>query len=397
MRDMSHSVRLLLSGAAAAVALVASAPAASAAPILQSNACGDGNGQYGTLPLELEATAVQNGRNLDVAAIQPHVTIPSWLPAKVAGYGGAIALATGGTGTKNVAVEAWMAVAGTGSTDAPKVLKSTGTLRFALATKDLVNYTVSGMTLTLGASTATTWHAPDAGGTLAIAQGAAGSLPAIPGGASGATVTPKGSLWIRAVVSGVPLTIDCQPGATADPQALASTFTSGPSVPIVSSTFAAAPVIAPTPTPTPAATPAPTPVPAATATPAPKPTPAPAATAAPKPTTVPQAEGVLAIVSPTLTFGSAAVLVNVSCPAGGGACSGAATIASAKKLKVGKGAAKVRVLASGAYTVPAGTTAPIKLKLTADGKRLRRTALVAAVTLKPATGAPLVKRLRANG
>lgn len=393
MRAMSHRARLLLSGAAAAAALAVVAPAAPAAPVLTNNACGS-DGQYGTLPLELEATAVQNGRNLDVSAIKPNVTIPSWLPAKVAGYGGAIALATGGTGTKTVNVDAWMAVAAPGSTDAPQVLKSTGALKFTLSTPNFgATWNVTGMTLNLTSSAATTWHAADAGGTISVQQGAAGSLPAIPGGANNATVQPKGSLWIRGVVSGVALTIDCQPGTTADPQALSGTFTPGVANPILSSTFAPAPVVTPTPTPTPAATPTPTPTPAATPAPTPTPTP----TSAPKPTTAPQSAGVLSIASPALTFGSAAVLVNVACPAGAAPCTGSAVITSAKKLKVGKGAAKVRKLAAGQYSVPAGTTAPVKLKLSSDGKRLRRTPLVATVTLTPQSGAAVTKRLRANG
>lgn len=397
MRDMSHSARLLFSGVAAAATLAVAAPAALAAPVLTNNACGS-DGQYGTLPLELEATAVQNGRNLDVSAIQPNVTIPSWLPSKVAGYGGAIALATGGTGNKKVDVDAWMAVAAPGSTDAPQVLKSTGALRFTLSTPNFgASWNVTNMTLSLTASAATTWHAPGAGGTVSVQQGPAGSLPAIPGGASNATVQPKGSLWIRGLVSGVALTIDCQPGTTADPQALTGSFTPGVANPILSSVFSAAPAPTPTPTPTPAPTSAPTPIPTPAPTSAPSPAATPTPTAAPKPTTAPLAGGVLAIASPSLKFGSAAVLVSVACPAGAKPCTGSAVITSAKKLKVGKGAAKVRKLAAGTYSVPAGTTAPIKLKLAADGKRLRRTALVATVTLKPQGGTVVTKRLRANG
>jgi hypothetical protein len=146
-------------------------------------------------------------------------------------------------------------------------------------------------------------------------------------------------------------------------------------------TPAPAPVVDPTPAP--ANTPAPAPVPAATPT-------------APPAASVVLATGTLAIVSPSLKFGSAAVLVNVSCPAGGKDCTGSALISSAKKLKVGPGAAKVRKLAAGVYAVKAGTTAPIKLKLTSDGKKLKKTALVASVTLKPAVGAAVTKRLRAN-
>ena len=109
------------------------------------------------------------------------------------------------------------------------------------------------------------------------------------------------------------------------------------------------------------------------------------------------ATGTLAIASPSLKFGSAAVLVNVSCPAGGTDCTGSAVITSAKKLKVGKGSAKVRKLAAGRYSVKAGTTVPVKVKLSADGKRLRKTALVATVTLKPDAGTVVAKNLRANG
>lgn len=356
---MSLSARVLLS--AAVVVAVASAPAAaSAAPVQANNACTN-DGQWGTLPLELSATATQNGRNLEVSAIQPTVTIPSWLPAKLDPYASAIALGTGGPGTKNVAVEAWMALAGGGTTDGPQVVKTTGTLKFTLSTTGFLTYKVTNPSLTLAATPPTTWHAADAGGTVTIAQGPAGSLPPVGGG------SPKGSLWVKASLAGQSLTIDCQPGTTPDPQNLTSSFTAEAAPALVSSIFDAAP----------AAPSAPSPVVAA----------------APQPTTP---TGPLAITSPSLKFGSAAVLVSVSCPAGGKDCTGAATITSAKKLKVGKGKAKVRKLAAGSYSLKAGTTAPVKLKLSADGKKLKKKALVVDVALAPAAGTAVKKRLRAN-
>ena len=398
---MSPSARHLLPAAAAAVLALAAPTAASAAPVLSNNACGGSDGQWGTLPLELSATATQDGRNLNVSAIQPTVTIPSWLPAKLDPYAGVIGIALG-TGRKNVTVDAWMAVAGNGSTDAPQVLKTTGKLGFSVTFTGLA-YRLSSPSLTLDPAPASTWHAPDAGATIAIAQAPAGSLPAIPGGENNATVQPKGSLWIRGSISGVSLTIDCQPGTTPDPQALGSTFTPGAASTIVSSVFAAAPV-AEQPTPqTPATPTVPTPNPTPTPTPTPAaPAPAggagapPAAAPAPPAATTPLAAGALAIASPSLKFGSAAVLVSVSCPSGGPDCTGSAVINSAKKLKVGRGAAKVRKLAAGRYSVKAGATAPIKLKLTSDGKKLKKKTLVAVVTLKPATGTAVTKRLRAN-
>lgn len=395
---MSLSARHLLPAVAVAAFAVAMPTGATAAPVLSNNACTGSDGQWGTLPLELSATAAQNGRNLDVSAIQPSVSIPSWLPAKLSPYAGAIALATGGAGTKNVGVEAWMAVAGKGSTDTPQILKTTGTIRFTLSTTNFVTWTVGNPSLTLAPAAATTWRAPDAGGAIDIAQAPAGSLPAIPGGAGNATVQPKGSLWIRGSAYGVSLTIDCQPGTTPDPQALGSTFTPGIASTIVGSVFAAAPAPVPVvPQPPAPVVPQP-PAPVAPESPAPSGgTPsggAPAPTPSPAPT--PLSTGTLAIASPSLKFGSAAVLVSVSCPAGGPACSGSAVITSAKKLKVGSGPAKLRKLAAGTYTVKAGASAPVKLKLTSDGKKLKKTALVAVVTLRPASGAVVTKRVRAN-
>lgn len=364
---MTLSARVLLSAAAAA-AVAASAPAAaSAAPVPANNACTN-DGQWGTLPLELSATATPNGRSLDVSAIQPSVTIPSWLPAKLDQFGLPLAIATGGPGGKNVAVDAWMAVVGTGSSDAPKVLKTTGTLKFTLTS----SFKVTNPSLTLKPTDASSWRAADAGGPLTVAQGPAGSLPSIPGGAGNASVQPKGSLWVRATLAGQSLSIDCQPGTTPDPQALTSTYTAEPAPVLVSSVFDAAPV--------------------APQSPAPVTTTTPVATTPPVPAPV----GPLAITSPSLKFGSAAVLVSVSCPSGGKDCTGSAVITSAKKLKVGKGAAKLRKLASGAYAVKAGATAPVKLKLTADGKKLKKKALVVDVALTPASGAAVKKRLRAN-
>ncbi len=389
---MSLSARPLLMAAAAAAIAVSAPAAASAAPVLSNNACAS-DGQWGTLPLELAATAAQNGRNLDVGAIQPSVTIPSWLPAKIAPYGFLIATAIG-TGNKEVAVDAWMAVAGAGSTDAPQALRTSGKLKFTLTdTGFLGPYTVTKTSLALAPSTASTWHAPDAGGAIDIAQGPAGSLPSIPGGAGNASVQPKGSLWIRATIAGQSFTIDCQPGTTPNPQDLSSTFTPGAATTIVSSTFSAW-----TPPPAPVTDPTPAPVtnPAPVTSPTPAATPAPAAVTPTPTTSAPLAAGVLAIASPSLKFGSAAVLVSVSCPAGKADCTGSALVSSAKKLKVGSGAAKLRKLAAGTYSVKAGTTAPIKLKLTADGKKLKKKALVADVTLRPASGAVVTKRVRAN-
>jgi hypothetical protein len=346
--------------------------------------------QYGTLPLELSpASVTQSGRQMEVGAVTPSVTVPSWLPDKMNSLGvGTLLLGQ----SKSVPVTAWMAVNPTGSADGPRVVTTTGNV-----TVSVQNFSVKSVSLTLKPAPATSWRAADAGGTLAVSQGGPGSLASV---AELSSAKPKGSLFIKGVVNlgvtNLAVQIDCQPGTNAtpeDPASLTSTMVPGTPAVIASSVFAAAPT--PTPTPAPTVAPTPTPTPAPTSAPSPAATPTP--TAAPKPTTAPLAGGVLAIASPSLTFGSAAVLVSVACPAGPTPCTGSAVITSAKKLKVGKGAAKVRKLAAGTYSVPAGTTAPIKLKLAADGKRLRRTALVATVTLKPQGGAVVTKRLRANG
>ncbi|MEH3054472.1 MAG: hypothetical protein PGN13_10780 [Patulibacter minatonensis] len=381
---MSPRTRLLIVAAASAAVAAAAAPAAQAAPVLSNNACTGGDGTWGTLPLQLEASGTQNGRNLEVGGIAPSVTIPNWLEAKLSAKGFEIWSATGtSAGNKTFNVDAWMAVTGENSTDAPKVLKTTGALTFKLNDLGGFKFSVTNVALSLQPSAATSWHAADAGGSLDIAQGAAGTLPQIPGGQGGANVTPKGSLWIRGTVvgglaNGYSLTIDCQPGTSSDPQNLTSIYTPGKAPAILSSAFAA--VAGPLATPAPGT--------AATPTPAPVATPEPATGAT-------QAAGALAIASPSLKFGSAAVLVNVTCPAGAD-CTGSATITSAKKLKVGKGSAKVRKLAAGSYTVKAGTTGPIKLKLSADGKKLKKKALIATVTLKPTAGSAVAKNLRAN-
>lgn len=388
---MSHSARLLLSGVAAATALAALVPAAAvAAPVSAPNVCYSMDGsapQYGTLPLQLTpASVAQSGRQMDVGAVTPSVTVPSWLPDKMNELGvGTLLLGQ----SKTVPVTAWMAVSPSGSTDGPRVVTTAGSV-----TVNVQNFSVKSVGLTLRPAPATSWRAADTGGTLAVSQGGPGSLAAVPelGG------KPKGSLFIKGTVNlgvtNLAVQIDCQPGTNAtpeDPASLTATMLPGTPAVIASADFAAVPGGVPTPAPTPAATPTPTatPAPAPAQTPTPKPT----ATTTP---TVPQAGGVLAIASPSLTFGSAAVLVNVSCPSGGPACAGSAVITSAKKLKVGKGAAKVRRLAAGRYAVPAGSTVPVKLKLSADGKRLRKTALVATVTLKPDAGDVVTKRLRAN-
>ncbi|MBO9533517.1 MAG: hypothetical protein J7513_11135 [Solirubrobacteraceae bacterium] len=355
---MSHSVRHLLTAAATAATFAIAAPMAGAEQVTVPNACG-ADGQYGDLPLKLSATGAVNGRSFDVSAIQPSVDVPAWLPEKL--KPAALIL---GAGTHNVAVDSWMAVAGAGSADAPKVLTSSGTVTVVVTGNILQGFTITSVSLTLGASAATSWAAPAAGGTVSVGQAPAGSLPAIPAGAGNAPITPKGSLYIRGVVKtglgSTTLLIDCQPGSTGgDGQSLTTSFTPGTAAPlVVSSPFAAG---APTPAPT-----------------------------------TPTGPPALAIASPKLKFGSAAVLVNVACPAGAAPCTGKITLTSAKKLKVGKGKAKVRALGAANYSVPAGTTAPVKVKLSADGKKLRKKALVATITLKPSSGAAVKKNLRAN-
>lgn len=388
---MSHTARLLLSGAAVATALAGVAPAAHAATVVAPNACYSMDGgakQYGTLPLKLTpASVAQNGRQMDVGAVTPSVDIPSWLPDKMNSLGAGALLG----GSKSVPVTAWMAVTPSGSKDGSRVVTTTGTVVISVQ-----NLSVKSVSLTLKPSIATSWAAADAGGTLAVSQGGPGSLAGVPELAGS---KPAGSLFIKGVVNlgitTLPVQIDCQPGTNAtpdDPSSLTSTFIAGTPAVIASADFPALPA-APTPTPTPSV-PAPTPNPAPASGPAP--TPAPAPTPSPAPSK-PLVTGVLGIASPTLTFGSAAVNVNVSCPAGGADCSGSALIVSAKKIKIGKGAAALRKLAAGTYTVPAGTTAPVKLKLTSYGKKLRSKALVVDVTLKPASGDAVIKRLRANG
>lgn len=388
---MSPSLSTLLTTAATAATLIVAAPA-SAATVESPNACRGEDGRVGNLPLQLTADATKSGRTLAASAVQPGVTVPAWLKAQLAPAGLVL-----GAGNHKVNLETTMALAGEGSTNAPQVRSGTGSINIA------VNYLlqVTNVTVSLTPLASSTWNAADAGGPLTVKQAGPGTL----GTVANAPVQPTGSLFIRGTLKAagqtITLTFDCQPGGNgAAADVLNTTIVPGAATPIASATFDPAPgyvppVTDPKPDPIPAD---PKPDPGNTAPPAgggstPAPGPGPGGSTLNTPIA-----GKLAITSTALKFGSAAVLVNVSCPTGGAACTGGGVITSAKKLKVGKkGAAKLRKLASGRYSVPAGSTTAIKLKLTADGKKLRKTKLVSIVTLKPATGTVLTKKLRANG
>lgn len=308
----------------------------------------------------------------------------------------------------------WVTLAGANTTQGTQTLRVTTT--YALHEISAGVWEAAAITIDLPN---TTWS-PTGGGELRFSAGQPGSMPAQAfvgpptGGPGGAIVTstynasPYGSVVLRPGTEANPMTLDCSQAwfvihdaaiAYSSLGRLAPPNGSGGRYEIKSYPFLPAlteqPPIAPPPPPPPPpppVTPPPVPPP-----PPPPPVPPPPAPQPPPPPP-PAVAGAGSVGSTKLKRdGKGRVKVLVRCPKTAAiACAGTFRVRSAAKVRLGTRRSKViTIVVDRRYGVAAGKTATFTLPLSRDATialRARRT-LQVVVSLKPATGKTVTKRL----
>lgn len=337
----------LLAGALVLLAVLL--PATSAHASRTVNACFyDLNSTWGDIPITIESTPVQSADKVVLTQTRVNAELPQW----AANY-----MSIFGDGPQTLQVTAWVALAGLGSSEGVQVKRLEGT-----ATTTVTGATGTPFVFTAPLLEDTSWS--PAAAALTFQQAGPKGLPdTVPAGPNGAPRATKGSVYILARKpapggSEVRFTIDCQPGTTPNGTTSNSpTFTPGVAQPFAS-----------------LALPVGTPLPGGGTTPTPG-------------AGIPTSVKPIAIRTTKLAFGSKSVKVAVTCPTGGPACRGSASVRTRGKVKLGK-RSKVLTIASGSYTVPAGAKRTVTLKLSKDGTsvRKRKKQLGVQISLRPNTG-----------
>ncbi|MBJ7329835.1 MAG: hypothetical protein JHC95_08060 [Solirubrobacteraceae bacterium] len=338
----------IFTGAALAGALLAlAAPSASAARTT-NNACWyELNDTWGDIPITIDSTPVQNGDKATLTNTLVNAELPQW----AANY--MVSLAPG-DGARTLKVTAWVALAGVGSAEGTQMRVLNGT-----ATTQVTGMTATPFVFTAPPLEDTTWT-PAASALTFQQAGPGGIAGTVPAGRNGAPYTPKGSIVILATIpfsvggGELRILIDCQPGTTPGGTSKNSTtFTPSAATPFASYTV---PVV-------------------------------------PGQSQPPAAILPASIASTKLAFGKTSVKTSIACPAGPTACRGSARLRTSAKVKLGKSRRTVTI-ASGTYTVPAGTTKSVTLKLSKDGKALRKARKKVGVklSLQPSTGERTITR-----
>ena len=250
-------------------------------------------------------------------------------------------------GDNDIPFRAWIAIRGTNTAEGVQVREASGTARTTIATTpegEFVSATPIDVQAALGD---TQWTLGAAFPTL-FTQAEAGTLPPLPAGQGGASVTPTGSAFVVASIGTLSVQIDCQPGTRAADR-------SGP-VPAPGAPFAA--VVAPDGPPV--------------AAPAPRPA--------------------LTLRSTKLRDANGRIAVKLRCAAA--PCKGKLSIQTASKVTVGRRKLIVAVTRAASYSLAAGQSRTLKLRSSAAVRELlRKRNLTVRVTTVPTSGDPLSRRL----
>jgi hypothetical protein len=320
--------RSLITFAVTALALVAAAPASAGTP----NACfWSTHSRWEVQPIDWAGTATPNpvapGSGANLTGASAHVRLPDWVTA----YAEFFSL-----GVNELPTKVWMALAGDGTTQGVQVVSLDTVARTTVTEHPDGSRSMTPIEVTV-ALPDTAWTAGPAG-TLAFRQAGPGTLPPVPG-RSGNMVTPKGSVFIStATPMGVPILLDCQPGA---PTAERTAVESAASV-----AFASAPIQA-----------------GATPIPAPQPRPA------------------VAVRSTKLKAAGRKVKVSLSCTAAN--CTGAVTLKTGSKTLAPRKT----------YAVRSGTRKTLTLTLSRTAQRSLKAKQSLKVTLRvTATGGKTITK-----
>jgi len=228
-----RAVTALSTAAAGVLTAALLAAPAPAAQTVQPNACFYSlDGFWRNLDIRLAGSAdpvyVPPGAGFRLGGTAAAAAFPAWIPE----YGFNLGFLNGSpAGTKNtVPAEVWVAVAGKGSTQGVQVVRSTVNAETTITTdptgEQFRSATPLQVTVPFGD---TTWTAPTAAGApVSFEQAPAGTLPSVPGVNGGATIVPRGSIFIRAALNkDTVFDLDCQPGrGSADGTAFTTAGTS---------------------------------------------------------------------------------------------------------------------------------------------------------------------------
>ncbi len=341
---MRATVLAGLAGAGAAAALTA-APAA-AAPVTVPNSCHYPlDGYWRDMPLTFDGTpapaSVPPGGSFSVTG----TSAGAELPAFITQYGFNFGLLKAGENTLPATV--WVALAGANTSEGPQVRRVTTTASTTITTDGngaFASATPIRVTIPIG----DTFWTGKAAGPATIAQGGGGSIGPVQV-ISGATVTPKGSVFIEAQLpGGLAFQLDCQPGAQ----------TPGG----VSFTPAAA---------------------------------APFATATVDPGAAPSGiTRTIGIASKPLTAKKRTLTVPLTCSSAG-TCRGVVSVTTTKRVKVGTAPRAFVRVARARYTILPGRTKALKLSLTPAGRKLvaARASVAVTVLADPVAGPTTTRKV----
>jgi hypothetical protein len=222
---------VLLSFALAAAVIVGpsrrTVDAASATNACKSNA----TGTFSDITVTLTGSGAPNpasvgGGVVTLSGVNFSAAVPATL--LVSGYN--LGLLTVGPNT--IPVKGWVAIAGSNTAEVTQVLTFTASVSTTISDPNGIpgNGDETATPLNLNLSLPDTTWTP-LGGNIAFAQGAPGSLPAIPAGQVGpGAVSPQGGVFISAQVAGglIKANFDCQAGTSAVGGATFTPATAGP-------------------------------------------------------------------------------------------------------------------------------------------------------------------------
>jgi hypothetical protein len=190
----------------ASLALIPASPA-SAGTLTTTNAClWSFDGFWRDQAVDLTGTGapapVAPASGLTLTAASVHARLPDW----VGQYGANLGMLK--PGENEIRTKVWVALAGEGVQ--VKALETI--VRTTVTEQPDGTYTTTPIDVTIPIPD-TAWTSP-ASGAVGFRQAGPGTLPAIPGGNGGASVTPKGSVFISSTFAGgASLQLDCQPGS----------------------------------------------------------------------------------------------------------------------------------------------------------------------------------------
>jgi hypothetical protein len=342
-------MRRSIAGLVVAVAALSLSPAAFAGTAAIPNACwwtvpGEWNNETLTLTGAASPERAGAGAPITLSGVSARIV----LPREVIDLGFSIGLLK--AGDNDIPIRAWAALRGTNTLEGLQVRETTAIARTTIVA-DANGEIVSATPLDVQASFPDTQWTAAADAPTTFTQAEAGTLPVLPVGRNGASLTPKGSIYITATLGTTVLQLDCQPGArTAD--------ATGP-VPAPAAPFAS--VAAPD-----------------------------GSAAPPLPTAKPEPK--LTLLSTKLKVTGSRVALKLSCA--GAPCSGKLSVKSASKITQGKRKRTVTITRTVRYSLAQGATQTLKLRLTATARTLlKKRKLAVRVTTAPAGGAPLAGKL----